>query len=627
MDSRLTPQWQPAFDQRVAADREFMNFAEIATFLRQYFRTIAACSAVAMLCAWFYVATTDRVFTAETQILIEPKIPQLFQQQSAEVNLTLDTAQVESQMAVMQSEKIAAMVIEGLRLSEDPVFNRSDDSISTNRLSTLLTVLGWRLDIADSRWFQSLEAFFDGVAGGGNKGGERRSLSEFERGRHTMSVFRKGLDVRRVGVSYVIDISFQSVDPGTAAKVANATAEAFVQEQLETKATAAREGGAWLELRLNELRTQMNEATKVAQEFRAKHDYGVGRRQTDGSAVGRDRDGVTAAPAPTLEELEVAADTYRKMYESFLQAYTNSVSQQSYPVADARVITAATRPLVPSAPRSKLIFAFGALAGLMAGVGVAFLRHTLDRTLRSSSQLQKEFGLECIGELPPASWRDAFGTLDEVAVSPSSKYSNSVRRVKTAISLADSARSPRRIGIVSALPSDGKSSFASNLAAFYSMCDTRTLVIDADVFHSVLSKSLLPKPKDASGAQALSAEPVVRRIVLSANATFDMLPSSLVDARHLLVPKNMRILLPELQSYEMVIVDLPPFTCGSEELAVTPLLDGVILVAEFGRTPVDLFGELVRSMHASKTSIIGVLMTNTRIRSTKDYGGGRRRAR
>ena len=103
----------------------------------------------------------------------------------------------------------------------------------------------------------------------------------------------------------------------------------------------------------------------------------------------------------------MTAETYRRMYESFLQAYASSVSQQSYPVADARVITAATRPLAPSGPRSKLVLAIGLIAGLMCGIGVAFLRHTLDRSVRSPRQVREDLGLECIGELPAVSGRRA----------------------------------------------------------------------------------------------------------------------------------------------------------------------------------------------------------------------------
>lgn len=612
MDSRLGPRWQQVADQQEADEREFISFADITAFVKRYLRTIAGSVAIALFCAWFYVVTTDPVYTAQTQILIEPKVPQLLQQQQTEVNLTLDTAQVESQIAVMQSEKIAKMVIGGLDLDNDATF-RSQSPTITERFAKLGRMLADAVGIANPG------------SDAGNAKTTTGDASEFERNRYTMWAFTEGLDIRRVGVSYAINISFQSPDPDMAAKIANATAEAFVREQLETKASSAREGGAWLELRLNELRAQMNQATKIAQEFRAKHDYGVGQRPSDEPG----QDGGSVGNAPTLEELEVTADTYRKMYESFLQAFTSSVSQQSYPVADARVITPATRPLVPSAPRKKLVLSFGALAGLIAGIGLAFLRNALDRTLRSPRQLREEFGLECIGEMPPLSGMGARDTLNEAAVSPLSDYSNSLRRVKTAIGLADSGSSLRCIGVVSGLPSDGKSSFASNLAALYAMSGARTLVIDADIHNSVLSDGLVLTP-NATVEKGKGGRAVAPLVVPAANAIFEVLPSKVADARNILAPRNMSVLLAELQTYDMIIVDLPPLTCGSDRLAASPLFDGVILVAEWGRTPLDLFGELVKTMHASRTAIVGAVMTNVRVRTDKTYNGhfsSRRKAR
>ncbi len=120
---RIAGQWLSVSDRQGSVDREFISLSDITGFLRLYVRFIAGCLAVGILGAGFYVATTDRVYTASTQILIEPKISQLLQQQAAEVNLSLDTAQVESQIAVMKSEKIAMMVINELKLLDDAKFN------------------------------------------------------------------------------------------------------------------------------------------------------------------------------------------------------------------------------------------------------------------------------------------------------------------------------------------------------------------------------------------------------------------------------------------------------------------------------------------------------------------------
>jgi uncharacterized protein involved in exopolysaccharide biosynthesis/Mrp family chromosome partitioning ATPase len=603
---RITGQWLPASDRQ--ADGEFISLSDITGFLRLYARSIAGCVGIGILGAAFYAATTDRVYTATTQILIEPKLPQMLQQQATEVNLSLDTAQVESQLAVMRSEKIALMVIDELKLLDNETFNRHGPTF-VGRFGKFAAIVGEALGLGTVESSRGEPTLVDGAVP------ENGTVSEdeaFERRRNTMWIFQKGLDVRRQGVSYAVDISFSSPDPDMAAKIANTTANAHIREQLETKAAAAREGGTWLEQRLGELRTQMNTATQVAQEFRSRHDYSVSRHAGQTEIDGEEVDNWDAAAeieGPTLEELEVTADTYRKLYESFLQAYTSSVSRQSYPVADARIITPASRPLFASHPRRKLVVTFGALFGAMAGIGIAFLRHTLDRTVRSPKQIRDEFGLHCIGELPPT------GKLfhSEVAKRPQSGFSEGLRRAMTVISFSDTSRPVRILGITSALPGDGKSTCAGNLAMLYSMQGFRTLLFDADIVHSALTTHLRPPTVKHPATADIRAH-----ISPSANGWFDILPSTVLIARKLLSAKVMEEgLLPLLRSYDMVVVDLPPLSAGSEKLAVSSLFDGIIVTAAWGKTPLDALGELVGTLHAVKAPLIGVLLTNVRYISTK----------
>jgi uncharacterized protein involved in exopolysaccharide biosynthesis/Mrp family chromosome partitioning ATPase len=581
-------------DHHKSGGREFISVSDIIGFLQRYLRFIAMWVVMGVLVALFYNATTDRLFTASTSILIEPKISQLVQQQAAEVNLSLDTAQIESQIAVMQSEKIAAMVIDELKLMDDLVFNRSRSPSITGR-------------------FLKLKAMIDGKPLNEPDSDSQARLSPFERSRRTMSVFYEGLSIRRLGVSYALEISFRSADPETAAKIANAIADAFVREQVETKAAAAREGGAWLEKRLRELRTQMNAATQEAQEFRSRHDYTVGGPPDPAEADGQfdgDVSGDASLAGPTLEELEVTADTYRKMYESFLHAYTNSVSQQSYAVADARVITAATTPLYPSAPRPKLVLAFGALGGIMVGIGLAFLRHTLDQTVRSARQIREDLGLQCLGELPPlGNKKKKAAFLDEVEQSPESRFALSLRKVKAAIGLADTVHPIRYLGIISTEGGMAKSSLASNLATLYAIGGMRTLVVDCDVDTAFLTARLLPAGGTRDGPRSYS-DPIAKHITPARSRSFDILSAAASDATKLRLLKRMTAFIAEIQHYDIVIVDLPSMTVGIDRFPASSALDGVIVVTEWGKTPVDVLGELVRSLHANKTRIIGVVMTS-----------------
>jgi uncharacterized protein involved in exopolysaccharide biosynthesis/Mrp family chromosome partitioning ATPase len=605
------------------AERDFISLADITSFIRRYIRSIVACVIAGLALAWCMLAMTEPIYTARVQILIEPKLPQYLQEQGSGVSTSLDTAQIESQMTVMRSEKIATMVIEDLQLEDNPDFFQLRGPSMAQRLRSLVTAVLKTAGLDESGLVQD-DAERDASQLEAATDADTPQLTEFERDRIAIALFQRNLGVSRLGVSYVVEITFSSKSAELAANVANAAAETFVEEQIETKAEAARQGGRWLETRLDEMREKMNTATQIAQDFRARHDYRVlppGAELVDGQVVYTDEDGAAAKEGPTLEELEVTAEAYRKMYESFLLAFTSNLSQQSYPVADARVITAATRPLGPSRPRRKLTMAFGFVAGGFFGVGLAFLRHALDGTLRSPAQIREQFGQECIGELPRVRRRRrGFALLDEVLASPKSRFAESLRRARAAMGLADTVQPLRTIGITSALRGEGKSMCASNLALLYSASGQRVLLVDTDTDHATLSTRLGAAPDTLRPMEPLQLPvSIAGEIRRGAHHSVDLLASATVDAKALLSPSRLQALLPDLGAYDVLILDLPPLTAGADKLAIGGLLDGVIVVAEWGRTPVDLVGELLWTLQANKSPIIGVLMTNVRQMSTKPH--------
>ena len=79
---------------------------------------------------------------------------------------------------------------------------------------------------------------------------EMREDTAYARLRTALDVFLGSLDVRRVGTSYAIDISYTSGDPNKAARIANAVADAYIQDQLKAASLAAQKNSEWLEARL-----------------------------------------------------------------------------------------------------------------------------------------------------------------------------------------------------------------------------------------------------------------------------------------------------------------------------------------------------------------------------------------
>jgi len=332
-----------------------LTLVDIVMFLWRYRFLVATCMILGAGLAVLYVIAATPIFTAKAQVLIESRMPVTFREQVSETIATLDTPAVESQLAILLSENIAEKVVRragflDIRPEEEPGF-------SLNPFA----------------WIRALLAAVPTDPATGTQ-------AETARLREASAYLWSGMEVGRLGLSHVIEISYSSSDRDLAAKVANLIADSYIEDQLETRAETARQGSIWLEKRIDTLRQQMNEAGLRVKEFKAKRDYrfptssGQSEARTEPPTVGEEQ------PATSLEDLESRASTYRKIYESYLQAYTESVQAQSYPVTNTRIITRATRPNGRSSPRGMKVLVIAVGLGCMFGVGMALLLHSFGRS-------------------------------------------------------------------------------------------------------------------------------------------------------------------------------------------------------------------------------------------------------
>lgn len=604
-------------------DNEFLSFNDVWRFLMDYWQIIGACIAVSVAIAVAYIVTATPYYTAQAQLLIETNISDSFREKMMDSSVTLDAPQVESQLALIRSDRIAEKVVQRLGLLEQPEPEEQDQS-----LFSLLT--SWLHDKPKEISAQEQEA----------------------RLRSAINRIRGNLGAERDGLSYAINISFRDPDPETAARIANAIANAYVDDRLETRAQAARQSSQWLEERIDDLRKQMNAAALAVQQFKAKRDYRIVGMTDKGKVHGGEAQ-PESKPAPsreagapqTLEELESRAETYRKIFESYLQGYAESMQRQSYPVTNARVISPATKPTGKSHPKRTMSLALGFGFGAFMGLGISFVLASLDRKLRTTRQVRDELGLECLGRVPSfrvgmhglartglgrrlklaiarlrgipdykTSDAEVAFRLTEVRDLPFSRFSDSVKSVRTAINLAGKARPLHTIGVTSAMPKEGKTTLTYNLSALYSAGNIRTLVIDADVHNPTLSRIVAPNC-ELGLIEALSGKEELNRCVRAGEAGMpDILPIAsareAIASADLLGSPAMQTLIESLrQYYELIVFDLPPLKPVVDGLALCSLLDGVVLVAEWGGAQVPMMAEVVHDLRRVSAMPLGVVLT------------------
>jgi uncharacterized protein involved in exopolysaccharide biosynthesis len=318
----------------------FNSIPDFVDFVVRSLRLVAVLVGLTLTVACLYMLIATPIFTARAQLLLNVQQPSLFREQLNDTRLLQDRFEIQNQVALLESDQIALIVAKNLDLLP---------------ASTAI-------DVASS-------------------------AAHEQQVRQVISAFQGGLDVRRAKESYVIEISYSSKNPETAALYANAAADAYIEDQLATRSEAARQGSQWLVERIDQLRTQMNVASLKAQEFRAKRDYRLAPKVEGGSpASDKVETGAAKAPQNTLEELESTALTYRNIYENYVQAHTESVLRQSYPIANARVISRATPPLTKSSPKLARSLLAAIVLGGMCGFGIALLREAVPVMLKRNRE-------------------------------------------------------------------------------------------------------------------------------------------------------------------------------------------------------------------------------------------------
>ncbi len=316
----------------------------VALALRSNAWLIAGTIASAMALATIYLALAKPMFTAKSQLLIEPY---RFANSQLDNGIApiLDNVHIEGQLVLLRSGRVANEVMARLGLVSDPEF--------------CATLPGHE---------------------GANRTAGSTPLGEEDRAQCVVDELQKNLVVRRLQISSAIEVLYSSPNPDKARRVANTIAEVYLGNLANARADIARGRTEWLKGRIDGLRKLMNESVLAAQAFQAKRDYRLPEVIAHAGRNAAPAEGTTAADvarAVSLEELQADARTYSKMYEAFLEALTRSLQEQSFGGTEARIISIAERPLRPSSPRLLLTLGLALAFGAIAGVLIALVRSQL----------------------------------------------------------------------------------------------------------------------------------------------------------------------------------------------------------------------------------------------------------
>jgi succinoglycan biosynthesis transport protein ExoP len=391
-----------------------------------------------------------------------------------------------------------------------------------------------------------------------------------------------------VGLTNVIALTATGSTPARAALVANTYARAFVAQ---TRSVAISN--------LTAAQTQLQQQiTSLAHQIRS----------------------LQARPSAAAQ-VTALANQEAVLKEQIAQLQVNGAVATS----GVEFVTPAQPPASPSSPKPAQVALLGLAAGLLLGLGAAFLRDSLDDALSSKESAERLGGAPVLALVPMVnSWKKRDSAVVASSAEPSSPAAEAYRSLRTSLQFARQARDLRTLLVTSPAAAEGKTSTLANLGAVFAQAGERVALVSCDLrrprlgqFFGVEERSGLTTVLlgQQTLEQALQQVPGYECLWVLGAGPVPPNPAELLNG-----PRVGEIFAALQENFDLILVDSPPVLPVTDAMVLSKYADGALLVVAAGQTGRAQLQRTAERFAQASASVVGIVLNE--VSKQGGYGGG-----
>lgn len=359
-----------------------------------------------------------------------------------------------------------------------------------------------------------------------------------------------------------------------------------------------------------------DEIDRIVRALRDEHDAMSAQAASLGQLLqaAKDKNVKDNEAALGLLELDRDIAAKRTVYEDLLKRYQETRGLQETIEAGARVISMAEVPASPSSLAAANIAAVGFVMSALLGCGLALLLEQADKKLRSRRQIERGLGVPCLGLVPIVeNLEQGFAQHDYLRRNPRSAYAQSIRGIYAQLDAA--APKAAVVLVTSALPGEGKTRLAADIAMCAALEGQRTVLVDFDDYRPMVARSFGLKAHASAGllsAKGESASNLDKALIVDEATGIDIL--AIGSRERMLMPpmryRQIEALLMELRKrYDRIVVDSPPLLGVSDSHVLSTFADAVVIAVRWAWTDRAAAAAGLRILRGLSANVAGVILT------------------